>query len=56
MGRENAFSDWNGNSTFSSRKAASPTKLAIWNEGPLMGSEICLRAEPHLYVSLAAVY
>jgi hypothetical protein len=39
-----------------SRKAVSPISEKIWNEEPLVGFEMPLRAEPHLYVSLAAAY
>jgi hypothetical protein len=41
---------------FSSRKEVSPLKVIILNEGHLMGFEISLKAQPHLYVSLAAAY
>jgi hypothetical protein len=51
----NVFSNCNGSSTFSSLKAVSLIKVIISNKEPLMGFAICLRAESHLYVSLAAV-
>jgi hypothetical protein len=41
---------------FSSREAVSPIKVIIRNKKPLVGCEMSLRAEPQLYVSLAAVY
>jgi hypothetical protein len=40
----------------SSREAVSPIKVILWNEEPLMGFEMSLKAEPHLYVSFAVVY
>jgi hypothetical protein len=39
---------------FSSQEAVSPIKAIICNDDPVMCFEMCLRAEPHLYVSLAA--
>jgi hypothetical protein len=41
---------------FSSQEAVSLIKVIIWNKEPLMGFEMSLRAEPHLYLGLAAVY
>jgi hypothetical protein len=35
---------------FSSREAVSPIKTIIWKEELLMGVEMSLRVEPHLYV------
>jgi hypothetical protein len=43
----NAFYSW---------EAVSPIKMIIWNKEPLMGFEMCLRAQSHLYASLTAVY
>jgi hypothetical protein len=43
----NAFSSW---------EVVSPIKVIIWNKEHLRGLEMYLRAELHLYASLAAVY
>lgn len=34
----------------SSQEAVSPIEVILWNEAPLMGFEIYLREEPHLYI------
>jgi hypothetical protein len=40
----------------SPQDAVSTIKVMIWNEEPLMGFEMSLRAWSYLYISLAAVY
>jgi hypothetical protein len=50
-----AFSNCKG-SFLSSSEALSPMKVKLWNKEPLMGFEMSLKAEPHLYGSVADVY
>jgi hypothetical protein len=52
----NASSNCNGSSAFCFREAVCTIKVIIWKVEPLMGFEMCLRAEPRLYVSSAPVY
>jgi hypothetical protein len=53
MAMGDAFFNCNGSSAFCTREAFGPINLVIWNMEVL---DMSLRAEPHLYVALAAVY
>jgi hypothetical protein len=52
----NAFSNCNGSSSFSSRDAGIRINVIIWHKELIVRFEMSLRAEPHLYASLASVY
>jgi hypothetical protein len=45
----NAFSHCKSSSAFSSWEAVSPIKVIIWNEEPLMGFDMCLWEQSHIY-------
>jgi hypothetical protein len=46
----NAISYCNGSSAFTSWEAVIPIKVIIWNKEPLMGFEMRLREESHIYI------
>jgi hypothetical protein len=41
---------------FPSWEAVSSIEVLIWNEEPLMGFQMCLSEQNHIYMRLAAVY